>query len=390
MRTFGKACFGTGGSLCRVGGHIVTECFDFFLALDMIATRTILVCCVTWLGAGCGLAVYVNKIMTKCLDKLNLTYGTNLRIFTICFCAGSMSKFRNSLLCLDYLITNRAMLSFGKTGVFASRSNRRINYLGVTLGRNDFLLNKYLLTLSANLTFGESAFGTGRILGRKNSCIKMSAFSITNKSAVITALIVFIVVYMRDYGSNVLLNKNFATSQAMLTLGKTRRGTGCINRRVDNLGVSLCGSKLNLTYGTNLRIFAISLRTCGMSLRRNSLLCYDNLIANATMLTLGKTCLGTGCINRLVDNLGVTLGRSKLYLTYGTNLCVKTICLITCSMSKCSNSLLINFIVASIAMLSLCQTVFCTGGGLSTINNNIMIECRNLLLLYKDFSTILT
>ena len=255
-------------------------------------------------------------------SKLNLTYGTNLRIFAICLCTGSMSKRGNGFLLNKNFATNRAMLSFGKTGVYTVGCNCFVNHLGVALCRNDFLLNKYLLTLSANLTFGESAFGTGRILGRKNSCIKMSAFSITNKSAVITALIVFIVVCMRDYGSNVLLNKNFATSRAMLTLGKTRRGTGCINRRINHLGVTLSGSKLNLTYGTNL--------------------------------------------------------------------CVKTICLITCSMSKCSNNRLCNLIVASVAMLSLCQTVFCTGGSLSDISNNIMIECRNLLLIYKDFATILT
>ena len=328
--------------------------------------------------------------MTLGGSKLNLTYGTDLRVFTIGLCAGSMSKRGNGFLLNKNFATNRAMLSFGKTGVYTVGCLCLVNYLSVTLCRNDFLLNKYLLTLSANLTFGESAFGTGRILGRKNSCIKMSAFSITNKSAVITALIVFIVVCMRDYGSNVLLNEDFVTCRAMLTLGKTRRGTGCINRRVDNLGVSLGGSKLNHTYGTNLRIFAICLYACGMSLRGNSLLCYDNLIANTTMLTLGKTRCGTGCINRRVDNLGVSLGGSKLNLTYGTNLRIFAICLCAGSMTKCSNSLLINFIVASVAMLSLCQTVFCTGGGLSTINNNIMIECRNLLLLYKDFSTILT
>ena len=348
--TFGKTAFGTSGCLCLVNYLSVT------------------------LGG----------------SKLNLTYGTNLRIFTISLCAGSMSKRGNGFLLNKNFATNRAMLSFGKTGVYTVGCNCFVNHLGVALCRNDFLLNKYLLTLSANLTFGESAFGTGRILGRKNSCIKMSAFSITNKSAVITALIVFIVVCMRDYGSNVLLNKNFATSRAMLTLGKTRRGTGCINRRVDNLGVPLGGSKLNHTYGTNLRIFAICLYACGMSLRGNSLLCYDNLIANTTMLTLGKTRCGTGCINRRVDNLGMPLCRRKLSLTYGTNLCVKTICLITCSMTKCRNNLLCNLIVASVAMLSLCQTVFGTGGIFHIINNNIVAECRNLLLLYKDFSTILT
>ena len=94
----------------------------------MIATRTILVCCVTWLGAGCGLAGYVNKIMTKCLDKLYLTYGTDLRVFAIGLCTGSMTECRNG-----------------------------------------FLSYKDFLTLATNLTFGKTAFGTGCILGGKNS-----------------------------------------------------------------------------------------------------------------------------------------------------------------------------------------------------------------------------
>ena len=117
---------------------------------------------------------------------------------------------------------------------------------------------------------------------------------------------------------------------------------------------------------------------------------YKNFTTIRAVLTFSKTDFGTsGCL-WLVNYFGMTLCRRKLSLTYGTNLCVKTICLITCSMSKCGNNLLCNLIVASVAMLSLCQTVFCTGGSLSTISNNTMIECRNLLLLYKDFATILT
>ena len=117
---------------------------------------------------------------------------------------------------------------------------------------------------------------------------------------------------------------------------------------------------------------------------------YKNFTTIRAVFTFSKTDFGTsGCLC-LVNYFGMTLCRRKLSLTHGTNLCVKTICLITCSMTKCRNNILCNLIVASVAMLSLCQTVFCTGGSLSTISNNIMIECRNLLLLYKDFATILT
>jgi hypothetical protein len=35
-------------------------------------------------------------------------------------------------------------------------------------------------------------------------------------------------------------------------------------------------------------------------------LCYENLVTSGAVLTFGKTCLGAGCCNCCINNLGVT------------------------------------------------------------------------------------
>ena len=65
MRTFSKTGFLALRSNCRIGNHIVTECLDFFLALNVIATRTILICCITGIQAICCLTFYINEIVTE-------------------------------------------------------------------------------------------------------------------------------------------------------------------------------------------------------------------------------------------------------------------------------------------------------------------------------------
>ena len=148
----------------------------------------------------------------------------------------------------------------------------------------------------------------------------------------------------------------------------------------------LTGSKTRFGTGGSLSIINYNI----VAECYNNILCNKHFVTNRAVLTFGETGICAIGINRSINYLSMTLCRSKFSITNGTNLCVKTICLITCSMTKCRNNILCNLIVASVAMLSLCQTVFCTGGSLSTISNNIMIECRNLLLLYKDFATIIT
>ena len=184
--------------------------------------------------------------------------------------------------------------------------------------------------------------------------------------------------------NRLLCLENLATDRAFLTFGKTGLLAGRLLGGNNLLGM-IC-AEIRITCITNiiLGIF-VGVTKCG-----NSFLCYNDFATSRAVLTFGETGICAIGINRSINYLSMTLCRSKFSITNGTNLCVKTICLITRSMTKCSNSLLINLIVASVAMLSLCQTVFCTGGSLSTISNNIMIECRNLLLLYKDFATILT
>ena len=47
----------------------------------------------------------------------------------------------NRFLSNKNLVTYRAMLTFGKTCVFTVGSNRLINYLGMTVSRNNLLCN---------------------------------------------------------------------------------------------------------------------------------------------------------------------------------------------------------------------------------------------------------
>ena len=71
--------------------------------------------------------------------------------------------------------------------------------------------------------------------------------------------------------------------------------------------MTLCRGKLYLTYSTDLRIDTVSLCAGSMTLCRSFILRYYNLTAIVTVLTLGKTCFGTGGSNSRIGNLGVTL-----------------------------------------------------------------------------------
>ena len=111
----------------------------------------------------------------------------------------------------------------------------------------------------------------------------------------------------------------------MLTFGKTSLGTSGSYCLVDNLGVTErvngygISGKLCATYGTvNYVIVAtVSLTSrinvvlyngvaCGVTECCYSFLCNECLATYGTVLTLGKTGLGTGGSYCLVDNLGMT------------------------------------------------------------------------------------
>ena len=271
-----------------------------------------------------------------------------------------MSKCGNSFLCYNDFATSRTVLTFSKSCVYTIGSNSRVNNLGVAECINYGLLNEYLVTNATMLALGKTCILT---VG-SNCCVNNLG--------------------MTKCCNRFLCLENLATDRAFLTFGKTGLLAGRLLGGNNLLGMICAEICITCITDIILGVF-VGVTKCG-----NGFLCYNDFATNRAVLTFSKSNFGTsGCLC-LVNYFSMTLCRSKFSITNGTNLCVKTICLITCSMTKCGNSFLCNLIVASVAMLSLCQTVFCTGGSLSTISNNIMIECRNLLLLYKDFATILT
>ena len=172
MRAFGKTGVLAIGSNCRIGYHIVTECLDSILTLDVIATRAILICGVTGIQAICCLTCNVNKsmtesrnfsicriitsgtgyvriptnvgtssslcrminfTMTKCGSNYYRTYCTSLSCCTGCSRTVGVTLFCNSLLCNENFVTNRAVLTFSKTGCGTSRSYCSISNHSVIL-----------------------------------------------------------------------------------------------------------------------------------------------------------------------------------------------------------------------------------------------------------------
>ena len=125
-----KFCTAYGTGLCCCTGSCltlgVTKCLDCCLALDVIATRTILICCVAGLGAGCILAVNVNEGVVESRYKFCTAYGTGLCGSTgFCCTGGVRNNCSNEIvgsfftipgnlacICCEVLITNSTMLIF--------------------------------------------------------------------------------------------------------------------------------------------------------------------------------------------------------------------------------------------------------------------------------------
>ena len=80
-----------------------------------------------------------------------------------------MRKHRSHGLLSDYLAAYRAVLTLGKTGLGTSRSNSRINYLGVRKLFYFFLLNEHLAAHRAMLALGKARLGASRSNRRVNN-----------------------------------------------------------------------------------------------------------------------------------------------------------------------------------------------------------------------------
>ena len=110
----GVACGIKGRSYNSTRHHIVVKSLDCLLALNVIATRTILICGVTVLGTGSSLAVHVNEVVVESRYKLLTAYGTGLCGSTGCCRTGIMAGCLDCLLALNVIAT-RTILVCGVT-----------------------------------------------------------------------------------------------------------------------------------------------------------------------------------------------------------------------------------------------------------------------------------
>ena len=106
----------------------------------------------------------------KCLGLGFVANGTSVRPDTRVFAGGcsrdlaaipTVSRCRNLRLLDQHLVTDRAVLAFGQSGLRAGGSDCRVYDLGVPLCGNHFLSNKNLVADGAVLAFRLAGLGTG-------------------------------------------------------------------------------------------------------------------------------------------------------------------------------------------------------------------------------------
>ena len=155
-------------------------------------------------------------------------------------------------------------------------------------------------------------------------------------------------------GNDLLGNGNGAADGAMLTGGQTGLLAGCLDGRVDDLGVAGSG---------------------------NNDLCNESLAATAAMGTLGQTGGSTGGSNGGVNHGVVTqsltqsLAANRAGTGLGTGSTLRQAVTLGRNDLLCSEDL-----AASAAMAARGQTVGSTSGINSRINDLVVTECRNDLL----------
>ena len=248
-----------------------------------------------------------------------------------------MTKSVNFFLLYKNLVTNRAVLTFGKACFRTGSSNRLINNLGVRKLFNYCLSNKNCITNRAVLTFGKTCCCASRSLCRINNLSMTESLNCVISINMITAdtCICCITVSLASRISNyciVLVSKSLALSS--VTSGACfRRCTSSINPSVFYakacvafvatvvfICVMVTGSFNNFCFCCSTNFTSKCLNTCLFALRLSSdytlipsvtcscncFLCNKNYFTNRAVLTFCKTCFCTGSSNRLINNLGMT------------------------------------------------------------------------------------
>ena len=230
----GLAWLGAGGGDCRVDDLGVPLRGNLLHAGENCVTlRALGTDFVSGLSAGCRLFSNINGSMPGCIKCLGLGFvanGTSVRPDTRVFAGGcsrdlavipTVSRCRNLRLLDQHLVTDRAMLAFGQSGLRAGGGDCRVDDLGVSLRGNLFLCNKNLVADRAMLALGQSGLRAG------GSDCRVYDLGVPL------------------CGNHFLSNKNLVADGAVLAFRLAGLGTGGLNRRVDDLGVPLRGNLLH-------------------------------------------------------------------------------------------------------------------------------------------------
>ena len=243
-------------------------------------------------------------------NRALLTFGKTGRGTSSINCGNSffcMIYHRNYCLSNKNFVTNRAVLTFSKTCCCASSRNSRINNLGVTKSVNCCLCSNDFTALNALRAISKAGCCTSSRITFNNFCFGMCASRFTFVSANVTDCIINIIVCMSYHRNFALSNKNRFTNGAVLTFGKT----GLIAR----------GSNSIIDY------FSVTLSS-------NDFLSNKNCVTNGAVLAFSLTSCSTCSCNSFIDYYGVIKRRTGICDCYSittTNVAKRSLCSVLCT-----------------------------------------------------------
>ena len=226
--------------------------------------------------------------------------GTSVAL--IIGCIAGMTGCSNGFLCYDNFATNGAMLTFGKTGCFAFRSNCIVNNLGVTGCEGYLLCYDNITANGAVRTFGKAVF----FALRSNCCV--SNLGVTESVGGVGC--VFITASCANvFGITVCGTSGIDYSYSIVVFMVELRNGFFVN-------IIACRAySVFLTFFLFGSIFIYDPVAVGVTGCSNGLLCYDSITANGAVRTFGKTVFFAFRSNCCVNDLGVR-SQSYFFLFY--------------------------------------------------------------------------
>ena len=388
MLTLSKTGCSTGRCYCLVNNLGVTGCGNNSLVKYFTTVCTYLASGKTGGGTGCGSACYRSGV-GMLAGKICITSVANFVVVLV-----KMAKSVYYFLSNKKLATHRAVLTFSKAGFSTSCRYCSVNCFSMAGCGNDYVISGKLN--ATNGTVNYAVIVTCVLTGRCNALL-YNCFT-------------YGMAVCRNY---LLSNENLVTYGTMLTGGKTGCGTSRSYCLVGYLSVTERGNsyiisgKLNVTYGTvNYVVIAtVSLTSrinvvfyngvaCSVSKCCYSFLNNESLATYGTMLTFGKTGLGTSGSLCLVNNLGMSerIGviSNVAVTTYGTDVSGVTAVYTVGGGYLGVVGMLDDCDILSISVRSIIltyvghSTLLCTSGSKSLSDNIVMLKSRYLSLLGKN------